>query len=603
MEPNSAIASVPPTNTTDLPLLGVRVSFFETFIADCGGRAALAGLTTAEVCNNFVKPRTKETQSLCQSRITTTPSAVGQAKWFISHCWQYTFLDVVDAIMSFFETVATPRTLLSKTSEKNKYESTIPSVVDLPRDDPYVWFDLFSLPQHTRSTIAADWLQTTFMNAIATMGNVLMILTPWNDPITLTRAWCVFELYAAAITKSNFHISLPPSDNALFYKSMSHDTNVYYHATAALDAEQSKATEQDDLIAIQTAIRQSVGFAELNRIVLELLFNWMVEVLKEQIRASKEASDVEFYGKWLCTLATLYQDKGLYTKAGPLHEESYKVTSTHFGKDHPRSLSALTNLCACYDMQGEYALVEPHLENLVIISRRLLGHDDERTLARAHNLGGVYIGQGKGDLAEPLLKDCLARRERVLGKEHELTNATLAYLASAYVVQGRLAEAEPLRQACYERALEAFGERHPFTLHALSHLAALHGAKGDYEEAIRLYEECIVFSKEVLGVDHPATLATVENFGVMYEAAGNMEKAIGMYYYCFEQRVKKEEENQRSITRVAAKLANLLSTDPQRVEEAEELFLVCVKKGREIDGDDHPSTLFQMRSLGVVYMF
>ena len=58
-----------------------------------------------------------------------------------------------------------------------------------------IWFDLLNNSQYDTSAKAFDWLTGTFMNAIQTMGNVLMIITPRDNPIPLTRAWCVFELY------------------------------------------------------------------------------------------------------------------------------------------------------------------------------------------------------------------------------------------------------------------------------------------------------------------------------------------------------------------------------------------------------------------------
>ena len=96
---------------------GVRLDYYQEFIAACGGRDSLEGLTTTEVNENFVKPATAHFQlSYCDMLSSQRHAAVGLATVFISHAWKYLILDVVDALLYHFQ--------------------------DEP--DIIVWFDLFS---------------------------------------------------------------------------------------------------------------------------------------------------------------------------------------------------------------------------------------------------------------------------------------------------------------------------------------------------------------------------------------------------------------------------------------------------------------------------
>ncbi len=47
-----------------------------------------------------------------------------------------------------------------------------------------------------------------------------MVMAPWNDPIPLTRGWCLFELYCTAITNSRFDVAMSQRHRDLFFEDM-----------------------------------------------------------------------------------------------------------------------------------------------------------------------------------------------------------------------------------------------------------------------------------------------------------------------------------------------------------------------------------------------
>ncbi len=54
-----------------------------------------------------------------------------------------------------------------------------------------IWFDLFTNYQHTAIDLDFNYWTSNFREVIQTFGQTLMILSPWNNPIPLTRAWCL----------------------------------------------------------------------------------------------------------------------------------------------------------------------------------------------------------------------------------------------------------------------------------------------------------------------------------------------------------------------------------------------------------------------------
>ncbi|KAJ3037924.1 Kinesin light chain 3 [Rhizophlyctis rosea] len=221
--------------------------------------------------------------------------------------------------------------------------------------DIFIWFDIFTLPQHGRSVIPADCLRTTFMTAIAKIGSVLMVLTAWDGPITLTRAWCVFELYAAAHMKANFHVALPPEQRPAFSSALRNNYRVVSGMLASVKSENSTATKAEDQQAIQKAIRDTVGFFSLDRTIFNLLSAWMVNVLHSYLQRSQaeEADEVE-HAKWQDCLGNLYLDQGRYDLALPLLLDCWHTVRQRLGEDDPNTLASMSNLATSYKYQGEY---------------------------------------------------------------------------------------------------------------------------------------------------------------------------------------------------------------------------------------------------------
>lgn len=99
---------------------------------------------------------------------------VKPATVFISHAWNYNFLDVVDSLYHHFQ-------------DKSLYSST------------YIWLDIFSINQHDESVKGDfNWWNQTFKGAITQIAHTLLILSPWKDPLPLRRAWCLFEIFCTS---------------------------------------------------------------------------------------------------------------------------------------------------------------------------------------------------------------------------------------------------------------------------------------------------------------------------------------------------------------------------------------------------------------------
>ena len=91
-----------PPQQDEFPKAGVRLKWIiEEFIPSCGGREKLLEMTTGQVCENITKYRTRmEKVSYCQmlKAAGRNDAYADTASVFVSHAFEYKFLDTVDAL-------------------------------------------------------------------------------------------------------------------------------------------------------------------------------------------------------------------------------------------------------------------------------------------------------------------------------------------------------------------------------------------------------------------------------------------------------------------------------------------------------------------------
>ncbi|KAF0693447.1 Aste57867_15600 [Aphanomyces stellatus] len=153
---------------------GLTIGFITHFINVHGGKDAFQGLTTREVCWKYVVPYTAAMELSQVDHVRDHDSNgrtyVKPAAWFVSHAWDYAFLDVVDALDTFLSEC---------------------QVEDLDR--VAVWFCVFNNNQHEFSygSHPFEYWFGRFHDALTSIANVVMVFSPWNHPTTHAHVVCV----------------------------------------------------------------------------------------------------------------------------------------------------------------------------------------------------------------------------------------------------------------------------------------------------------------------------------------------------------------------------------------------------------------------------
>lgn len=548
----------------------------------CGGKKALEGKSTAQVCEEFVKPFTTTTSfsnqpkkvSYCELLQAEKHPAVGVATIFVSHAWKFVFLKVLEAL-SFHITH------------------------QLKLADPILWFDVFSNNQHLAPNLSFDWWCNTFKSAIREFGHTVLVLSPWKDPIPLTRAWCLFEIYCTADSHCQFTVAMSAADEEMFIADMRRSgISVVKEMMAKVDLNRSECYKPEDKDRIFEAVRRTIGFDGLNGIVFSALRNWMLGTATNAM----EAVLGETEEKWalMIVLGTIHSSQGEYEPARALYAKCYANRLQKLGPSHADTLAAMNKLATVHREMGQSKQAEKLYAECYQLCKASLGEDHAETMAAMNMLAMMYNDSGRHKEALGMFQQCLAIKQLKLGANHASTVSTMNNLAMVYKGMNQFAEAERIYADCLEKCKATLGDDHPNTLSTMNNLAIVYRSLGKQDQAVELYRLCLAKKKVQLGEDHPETLSAMNNLAKVLVDMGQLFDAQTLLETCLKHRRTKLGETHPSTLSSMFHLAALYQ-QLHKLSEARAIFEDCLPKMAASLGEDHNETLATMGGLITIY--
>ncbi|KAJ3037147.1 Kinesin light chain 3 [Rhizophlyctis rosea] len=214
-----------------------------------------------------------------------------------------------------------------------------------------------------------------------------MILYPWHSPIALSRAWCVYELFAAVEAKAEFEITLPPSQTHDFIRSSQDNPRQFYNTIASLKSENCAASKKEDLDAIHKAIRDA-----------ETVYSASWISARKSRGLGDRITIVSRLGE-----AHSLTGLGQYEKAEKLFLECEgTVKQERFRKEDDFALATFSGLAAVYNAQGKYEQARAHHQMCWEIPKSERGEYDLNTLTSWDGMAVAYVGLGRNELAIPI---------------------------------------------------------------------------------------------------------------------------------------------------------------------------------------------------------
>ena len=249
--------------------------------------------------------------------------------------------------------------------------------------EPFFWFDCFVLDQHAQSSQGAEWWRTTFKRAIGNIGHTLMMMSPWDNPIPLSRSWCLWELFCTHDTEANFSVCLGPAEQTQFRESIVSGSDIVMKAFASIDVRKAKAGKAEDQKRILDAVEESVGSDQLNAIALREIRTWLVSEARQLL------SGATIKGR--NQISCLFKELGFYEECGRINDGTLVMCNTaepslDVGKTY-------NNMAMVYYEQGKHALALEFYEKSLAIKKQCVGENHLEVGRTYMNMAKVYDEQ------------------------------------------------------------------------------------------------------------------------------------------------------------------------------------------------------------------
>ncbi len=566
----------------EMPLLGIRVSFLRQFISKHGVEN-LRGLTTADVCQKFIKPQTQSLslsytdmiqleESQNQSKTSTSKSSVGQANVFLSHAWKYQFLEVAEAVFDHFE---------------GKEYDTI------------IWFDIFSNNQHKSTERKFQWWTETFTKAVGKIHHTLIVLQPWDDPLPLTRAWCIWELYSTISTGATFEVCMSKNEKQKFLQDMKADAQFMMNRLAAnIDSKNSYCEKEYDKTRIHEAIQASPhSFHDINRLIFQEIREWIVTMLKKEINRSKTVQEKLEYRN-LLGFFYLYLDR--FNEADHYLHENLKSCREVYGDElHDTIMTAESNLAYYYQKTGRYLDAETTLRELVRRKEVFFGVGHQKTILTYMQLAACLTQAGKLQLADQMYEK-ISKLLSTYDPRHPILLYFKKQLSGFHQLKGNTKQAEVLQLEVLDRMKEQLGETNPETLSSLNDLALIQSTiPGKENDAINTLLKVIEIEEVILPKDCLTILISKGNLAFMYYRIGNRQQASPLFSE-ISQKISLEEADHPDVLTFKNNYAMFL-VDEGKLHEASLLFEEVLRTSIQRSGELSIETLAYKNNLGAFY--
>lgn len=221
----------------------------------------------------------------------------------------------------------------------------------------------------------------------------------------------------------------------------------------------------------------------------------------------------------LRSLALTYQKAGQLEKAAQALEKAYAVkvakdgdsfVSTGPNGTRRADDALLEDMVSVYNKLGGNARGIQLGEKLCDVRIEIYGKEHSKTLAAMTYLGYLYSQDGQDQKALEIMQQVYQLRVKVSGEE---APATLTVLNNLAVLNGNVGEhriALTLQQKVYELRRKVQGQSHPHTLQALRNLVCAYAWVEEYKTALEYAEVSYALHCRVHGPQDANTLAARE---------------------------------------------------------------------------------------------
>lgn len=466
----------------------------------------LAEVTTQEAVLQYVMPQSLPLNGALSVGAEGTAD-LAPATVFVSHAWKYSIMDVLEQLI--------------------KLGTADP--------DQFFWLDFLMVDQNKAHELPPHFWTDTLRGAIVDIGRTVLVLSPWNDPIPLTRAWCLYEMFSTlSAPEVRFDIVLPDAELARLRTAVQLDDghNAVMDAMVEVKAEEAECHDPADQEMIHTAVKSlDGGFHRVNVDVKTKLRCWILDRLKAMVATEGENADSDpILHAALCNnVGYILCDHHKFPAAKAMLQQAVAIRERELGTTHPETAASYHFLGLVYRKMGDNAAAEVEYRKALAIHEAVLGEQHEATAQSCGHLGGVLKALGDYAGALVMYRRGLDIKEVVMGREHPSTAWPHNNIADVlYLLGDYPASLEACRRGLAIR-LAALGADHPHTARSHNSVGLVLSAQGEHAASLEQFRRCLRINEAMHGDNHPYTIQTLMSCGRVLLDLGRPSMAVAEY--------------------------------------------------------------------------
>ncbi|XP_063723102.1 uncharacterized protein LOC134851102 [Symsagittifera roscoffensis] len=508
----SKVVTSPPKD--DTAPKGVSSAFLQNFLSKTLTDKCL---TTSEALTKNILPETKKQQCAyvtlyAKSKNSAGVPFVSTANVFVSHAWKYKLADLIQTCLDYAE----------KSKEGNKM---------------FFWIDLFTNNQNTATSKDQSWWSDNFRSIIGLIGTTLLVLSPWNNPIPLTRAWCLWEILCTVQEKAKLVVALPADQNKLFNEAIKQDFTAILTEFSNIQSKKAEASRVEDKEMIFGQIQATHSFHQLDSLVKDQLRQWLFTTAEHIIQQSSSQTDQTLEtGKLLIQIASWYSQLGKLEEAEQVFSRAEKIF-TSFPAEEKQQLAMASlhnNRGYMYSERGKHDEALKNFQEAVKL--RMKHEKDSLEIASLYNnIGSIYGNVGNYDKAFEYYEKDMKIKEKLISNSSSsfekyslatsLNNLSMHYLN----YKDDTVKAKELGEKALKLAIESFGADHYGLDKFYECMGTICLYNGELETAVETLEKAAKISRVNLGANHVNVGNIKTTLGLAYKKLGKIELAIECY--------------------------------------------------------------------------
>eukprot|EP00056_Hartaetosiga_gracilis_P007366 m.107239 g.107239 ORF g.107239 m.107239 type:complete len:824 (+) comp12687_c0_seq1:52-2523(+) len=504
----SHLTAKPPACSRMGDMMGVScdflLHFIEEYLNTCNKRTRL---TCDHVVEQSIKPTTSVHNCAFIDYFLDTngsngSSLIGKATVYVSFSWKNKFFDVLDSLCLY--------------AEKHPHV--------------YFWLDAFSSNINTNINTSSSWKRSLNCN-IGSVGKMLIFLSPWRCPFTLTQTSSLWEIYAAIESELEMETIFPKSQLKLFLDTIAegslplkmknndgYNTSVLPQLFPPVELNAFECQSGIDRNLLVNTIGDEVGATKVTQMItnevkerLVLMASKQCILLetklhqninnstnidhrlgKDKVSTTKDMQREQQYFSNLCwktgelemALGNTTQSLDLFLKALPWYEQQQK-------RYQLEKITLYFQIGKAYLLKEDYKLAQEFfIKASAKTPRKDRSSDNYQSLLfDVHaNMAELYLRTGRLNHA----KELLTRR---LSSPQQWPQRTIVFennLALVYAkCVGDVSSAEQWCKHALLLATNSFGEHHVSTASVWDASAIVFSCKGEYGEATNAYNKAV----------------------------------------------------------------------------------------------------------------